>query len=326
MLPYRPPWLGRIGTVVALTTVATIGLSFAPSEAAAFCRSTTCREVNKDDCPKDENECPTTGAKLFWPTRCVGYAMNAQATQDLDPGDARAVVRKAFQAWSDVPCPAGGAASMTFEEREPISCHRGEYNKAGKNVNVVLFQDDDWKYRGIHATLAKTSVTFDSDTGEILDADIEVNTANNTMTLTDVNVDQDLLSVLTHEVGHFIGIAHSREGDAVMFFEYPRGSIRRALQPDDIQAVCTAYPPSRSAACNTEPRNGFSATCDTEALKSCAIASVGPASGGGIAALGVLATLTALRMRRWRKAARVARRPARLAKDPSIAVLDGSGW
>jgi hypothetical protein len=249
------------------------------SEASAFCRSTTCRTTGSKECKTDDDGCVTDGAQLFWPTSCISYATNRLGTQDLDPEETRAIIRKTFQAWSDVPCPDGRPASMTFQEREPIECKRSQYNKAEPNVNVVLFQDDDWKYRGIDGTLAKTSVTYNDETGEIYDADIEVNTANNTVTITDdpAKVQYDLQAIMTHEVGHFIGIAHSADPSAVMFASYSPGSTaQRTLTPDDVDAVCAVYPPESNVVCNTEPRNGFSATCDDAKEKSiCSVSGVG---------------------------------------------------
>lgn len=256
------------------------------SQASAFCRSTTCRTTGTKECQTDADGCPAEGAKLFWPTSCISYATNELGTQDLDPVDTRAIIKKTFQAWTDVPCAGGkGVASMAFQEREPISCKRSEYNKEGPNVNVVLFQDDDWKYRGIDGTLAKTSVTYNDETGEIYDADIEINTANNTVTISDdpKKIQYDLQAILTHEVGHFIGVAHSPNSDAVMFASYSPGSIsQRKLTPDDVDAVCAIYPPKSGVACNVEPRGGFSASCDPPGESStCAVSAPHTPRGSG---------------------------------------------
>ena len=193
---------------------------------------------------------------------------------------------------------------MTFEERDPVSCKKSEYNKDGPNLNVILFQDDDWKYRGIDGTLAKTSVTYNDETGEIYDADIEVNAANNTVTITDdpKKIEYDLQAILTHEVGHFIGIAHSPESSAVMFASYSPGSIaQRKLTPDDVEAVCAIYPPNSGVRVQLEPRGGFSPTCS--AADTSALCSVQPGGGGasyGVVAVFVGTCLLGARARRRR--------------------------
>ena len=282
--------LSRNGRIIVGGAAAFAALLFVSRDASAFCRSSTCRTTATKECPTDEDGCPTSGAKLFWPTSCVSYATNKLGTQDLDPAETRAVIRKTFQAWSDVPCADGKPASMTFQEREPVSCKKSQYNKSGQNVNVVLFQDDDWKYRGIDGTLAKTSVTYNDETGEIYDADIEVNTANNTVTITDVpnKIEYDLQAILTHEVGHFIGIAHSPLPDAVMYASYNPGSTsQRKLTQDDVEAVCNIYPPNSGVPCETEPRGGFSATCDDPEDKGiCSI--VAPGKGNADASTGAV--------------------------------------
>jgi hypothetical protein len=298
--PMRSTFAKAVVTMSALLVAVAVA-----RDASAFCRSSTCRSTGVKECQTDESGCPADGAKLFWASRCISYAVNENGTQDLDPADTREVIQKTFQAWSDVPCGEGGKdglASMTFQESDPVSCKKSEYNKAAPNVNVVLFQDDDWKYRGIDGTLAKTSVTYNDETGEIYDADIEVNAANNTVTISDnpQKIQYDLQAILTHEVGHFIGVAHSSESDAVMFASYSPGSIsQRTLTRDDVGAVCAIYPPGRAADCNVEPRGGFSATCGAEkttGLCTVASASVGaPARDGGSGrGAGSLASLAAV--------------------------------
>jgi len=295
-----------------MRTLATTLIGFAAlaltADASAFCRSTTCRSTGTKECATDRNTCPIDGAKLFWPTSCVGFSLNELGTQDLDPQETFAVIRKTFRAWTEVPCPGGGHATMTFEERGPVSCKKSEYNKDGHNLNVILFQDDDWKYRGIDGTLAKTSVTYNDETGEIYDADIEINAANNTITIADPpkKVEFDLQAILTHEVGHFIGIAHSSEGSAVMAPTYAPGSIaQRKLTPDDVAAVCAIYPPKSGLACVSEPRGGFSDSCGNVETKKglCSLSSVPAETGGGapsslaLIGLGALAAAALARRR-----------------------------
>lgn len=287
-----------------LAFAAPLGIVLASSDAQAFCRTTTCRGTADEPCEVDDDGCPATGAKLFWPTACVSYATNRLGTSRYDPEDTRAVIRKAFQSWSDVQCPDGTVASMTFMERDPVSCHKAQYNTKKPNVNVILFQDSMWKYKGLDATLAKTSVTYSDDTGEIYDADIEVNSAFNELTITDDNVDTDLQAVITHEAGHFIGLAHSPELDAVMYAQYPPHSTsQRYLSPDDVAAICAVYPQDKGFTCNTEPRNGFSASCDDDA-KTTGLCSAQPtsanASYSAVGLVGCAAVAGWRARRKWR--------------------------
>src|SRR5205823_3150906 len=110
--------------------------------------------------------------------------------------------------------------------------------------------------------------------------------ANNEVTITDdpQKVQYDLQAILTHEAGHFIGIAHSPDANAVMYASYNPGSTtQRTLTDDDIGVVCEIYPPNSGVACNTEPRGGFSATCDDPTKSGlCSAAPTATASANGM--------------------------------------------
>ncbi len=171
-------------------------------------------------------------------------------------------MRQAFQAWENADC-GGGRPAVAVEIFDPVSCDQQEYNQRGGNVNLVAFRDTEWPYMGSGNTLALTTVTYNLDTGEIFDADLEVNsTGNIDITTTDDTVVYDLLSILTHEAGHMLGIAHSVDPTATMKVEYEPGDLElRTLAPDDAAAVCAAYPPPDLGTCDSTPRHGFKATC-----------------------------------------------------------------
>ena len=305
----------RWPTAVLFTaTVAVLGA--ATGTAGAFCRSTTCR----GDCPTDGEGCPSTGKPLFWPRTCLGFSLQKNGTQSLDLADVRLAVQKSFQAWSELPCPGAGAgdagsslgpASMTFSALEDVACAKSQYNTDGANVNVVLFRDDDWTYKGIDGTLAKTAVTYADRTGEIFDADIEINAAFNDLSVTDTNVHYDLRTIVTHEAGHFIGLAHSPDPVATMYATYAPGTFAgRALGDDDVAAICAVYPPGRQGACDPTPKGGLGATCADPAKSGCVLAPArGEARGdsadppfealGGCGAFAALA-LASRRLRRRR--------------------------
>lgn len=249
------------------------------------------------------------GTPLAWPSRCVGFSFQAQGTQKLVPEDTRDAVFGAFATWSEHECPGGGTASLAFSPTEDVSCKLPQANTTGGNVNVVFFRDDEWPYRGIDGTLATTTVTYDGD-GTIWDADIAVNAAFNDVTLDLDDPRYDVPSIVVHEVGHFLGIAHSDDYDALMAPTYSPGAVNRELTEDDVAALCAIYPPDRDARCDLEPRGGFASAC-TETVDEPAGDDEGggcqAAPGGdhdwtlaGLSASAILAWTAARRRRTWK--------------------------
>jgi hypothetical protein len=201
--------------------------------------------------------------------------------------------------WGHVACPGSGAPpSLESKNLGPVSCDKHEYNDQqktfGGNANIIIFRDDVWVESSASAapgsTLAITTVTFNVNSGEIYDADIEVNsTSVSKISIgTPVPGDSfDLQSILTHEVGHFLGLAHSNvpcdgTGCATMDATYQKGSEDfRTLEADDIAGICTIYPPGRSATDNgCMPRHGFSSDCGSSGSKGCCTTAPGSKSAG----------------------------------------------
>ena len=291
------------------------------TDAEAFCRSTTCT----GDCPRDEYGCKTTGAELAWPSMCVGYSLQADGTVNLPMVQVRKVIANCFVTWSDLDC-EGEPATLAFSELDDVGCHRTEYNEDSGNANVVLFQDTNWDYDSIENNLAKTTVTFDPDSGEIFDADIEINHAFNEFTVSDQNVVYDLQSVVTHEVGHFVGLDHSDLYDATMTPGYDEGTTElRTLDTDDIDAACAVYPPGRQVSCDPEPKNGLTYDCSSEGGGDegggdgggCAVAPAGAGGAGSSAgdrgaAVTLLVALALVDRRRRRRRGAAGRKMARV--------------
>ncbi len=260
----------HVGAVVAFVLVSLLG----GGSAHAYCRtSTTYTETHEGHVcspPKSDD----SGVPVAWWTPRVTYSIQEDASAQVNFSTAQKVVRSAFDTWMGVDC-GDGSPRIEVVETEPAVCGEYEYNKEKGNANVIFFVDSGWPYQP--SALALTNVTFQVDTGEIYDADMAINTANFQFTTGDTMVESDLLSVVTHEAGHFLGLAHSPVGEATMRPGYTLGSKDlRDLAADDRAGICDVYPPGAIAeVCDSTPRHGFSVECaenqpapDPEAEKS----------------------------------------------------------
>ena len=143
-------------------------------------------------------------------------------------------------------CPGGGTpAHRRSREGPPVDCDKHEYNQNAGNANIIIFRDDTWPYEGSGNTLALTTVTYNLDTGEIYDADMELNSADNHFT---ARRHQRRLRPALHR--------HPRDGPLPRPrpLARPRRHHVPELQPsapptcatsraDDIAGICAIYPP-----------------------------------------------------------------------------------
>ena len=276
----------------------------APRTASAFCRTTTCDPTLGECTPLDAPGCYSGGKPLVWTSRCVGFSVAHAAGPGVSLDAFQATANAAFATWQAVSCD-NAPVSLSFTDNGVAACDRVEYNDTKPNAHVILFRRDVWPYMSATSTIALTTVTFDRDTGEILDADMELNAIGNTFTTADTAVDADLQSIITHEAGHFIGFSHSSVHAATMYFSYEKGSTSlRHLDADDVAIACLAYPPKRVAGCDASPKNGFSPQCASEQPAAsvektgcgCRTAASAPTSLAWVAALGAIAALRRRRL------------------------------
>jgi hypothetical protein len=248
--------------ITRLTSALLGGAVFAlAAQSSAFCRATTCTDTS---CDRDANNCLTTGTPLFWASSCmqVYVQANGAPTQGISFDAAKASVGRAFNAWLTADC-GGGAPYLDVQVLGPITCDTAEYNSTQRNANIVLFREDDWPYVGAEDALGFTDLHFDANTGELWDADLEVNAFEYRFSVGDPVTANDLDAMLTHEAGHMLGLAHTLVSDATMFATYTPGSkSQRTLADDDVQGVCTEYPADRMPSTTScAPRHGFSDAC-----------------------------------------------------------------
>lgn len=170
--------------------------------------------------------------ELLWPDRNLSFGVHASG--GVDP----TVAQAAFAAWAAPDC-----SDVRFTYVGLVS--------ADDPVSQVTALDVGWAAAGFPVdAVAITETRFDPATGRIDGADIVLN--RDLFTFGDVDAGcgtstYDTLSVLTHEVGHYVGLGHTRAftggvDDPTMAPQVGAcDTSKRTLADDDVAGLCHLY-------------------------------------------------------------------------------------
>lgn len=292
------------------------GICVWASPAGAYCRAKACdtkpayddiwQEEEDPPCFRDSYGCQIEGPPLHWGQSCLSFTVQKDGSpvRGIDYDTIHDVVALAFSTWLAADCGSGYTPSFAISDYGAAECNVPQYNQSDPNSNVVMFRDDGWnKDYDAFNTLALTTLSYNTETAEIYDADIEIDSAEwNFVASDEVLPDEvDLQAVVTHEVGHFLGLSHSDYAGATMWANYQGGETQqRTLHQDDIDGICSIYPPGQAVdTAHCDPRHGFSTECQDDKVDSgCA---VGAPEGQAPAWLGVFGALAGFGLLRRRR-------------------------
>lgn len=295
-----------------LASLAALAIVCAPATAGAYCR-TTSKAVPRDFSPTPDQPCWTQGLPLYWKNACVGFAMQKSASTQISFDDAVQNLTAAFAKWKGASCPStSGSSSVSIEVRYlgAATCDQVQYNRDTSigNANVIMFRDGAWPHDDPNNTIALTTVTYDPTTGELFDADMEINSNQQKFSLADPPPADKIgfLAAITHEAGHFLGMAHTNDTSATMFAQYKPSMSN--LASDDIAGICSVYQPDGTrvtatgpvpeGTCDATPRHGFLSECGAP-KSGCQESSSGSAAGSWLVVLGALSIVIARVRRRF---------------------------
>lgn len=298
-----------------VTIVAAAALFLAPAAAQAFCRTTTVAVPADFSPPATGEGCFADGLPLYHQSQCIPYHLLANESAVLPRAALSNAFSKAFSAWtSSNPTCSPGVSGI---ELAPVTDTKiVDYVTGQRGNNVFGVVQGPWPYAGGSDTLSLATLTFNVETGQIYDADMEIREDLPWSIAGQPSAESyDLQAVLTHEVGHVLGLAHAQHKDAVMAPSYSAGSIsQRALSADDQQAICAVYPDRQTRAtsagvtastpCDLSPGTSSGSTCGEPSIThGCAAGAPGPSRDGAFAAGLCLLGALAWQIRERRRAA-----------------------
>jgi YVTN family beta-propeller protein len=171
----------------------------------------------------------------------LGYVIHEDGAPGISDGSDFTAIQDGFLAWTAVP---GAEVTVDFLGTTP-----DPDANAVDMVNTVTFADPDYPFpSGVLAVGLSTSYltpVVDGATvirpGQIIDTDMIFNPTEDFQTLTDGS-GIDIRSIVTHEAGHMLGLAHSAVQTSTMFFVLPPGTDASVLSVEDEMAMFRAYP------------------------------------------------------------------------------------
>lgn len=180
----------------------------------------------------------STGMPVRWNRAEIVVMMDSRGTDDV-PGDLEfEAVSRSMDTWNAVACP-----HPLLKDGGRVS---GVSPGLNTKTNLMIWHEDpaDWSTPGMNHVIALTTLYFDDRSGIAAKFDMEFADFAYSFTVTDslALTQTDVENTVTHEFGHVLGLDHSNDREATMYFSASPGDItKRTLAEDDIAGLCTIY-------------------------------------------------------------------------------------
>jgi Matrixin len=288
----KPVW------VAAASIVALVAHT---SPAQAYCLLHTCKDVSEADaalsmslepytCERTDG-CISEGHQLYWDSNCLTFGVSPvnASVLGMEPEEFRDIIEDAFKVWEGLDCGGGKHPGLSVVGVGLVDANGGFFCEAEPYANLSVWSLITRWDRPDNA-LGYTSSTHNRKNGEVFDADVELNL--NKIRLDHENRPADYPIVVgriaVHEAGHFLGLAHSEDQDAVMYASYDSNDLfTREVNQDDIDGICALYPPRDvdcsepgyvEAALNEEACEAAAAANESEEEAGCTVSPRGATS------------------------------------------------
>ncbi len=239
------------------------------------------------------------GVPLQWFVPSVELGV-APIPERFDALETTRAIDASIAAWTALPC---DPPQLTAAIDDDAALNDSD----AKNSLVWVTDPAVWSARGFSATeLARTLIIHKVMSGTIVDADIAVNVGGFDFSVSETCVVDryDLRSTLTHELGHFFGLDHSRDPEATMRAKNDAGDCdMRTLHADDSAGFCATYDRPERPEPDPEPEVVERVEPAAEVVEAIAPRADDGCAGGGAGLLGFCGAMLARRATASRRSA-----------------------
>lgn len=186
----------------------------------------------------------SSGFYVRWPSAApiLTVAVDTASSQDISASNAETIIRASI-------------AQYSSQTRITLTGSYGSYPDV-TGVNTINFTTQPYFSSGV---IAVTNVSYSATSGIITEADIFLNELFTFTTSTNpASGTYYLGDVVTHELGHFMGLSHSEVQDSTMMYSLFRGQY--TLSEDDLSGLNSIYPKSNLGNISGKVIGGKSAT------------------------------------------------------------------
>lgn len=275
----RPLRNQRHPSLLRLACAAGLGLIIVLLPAIAMGYKVKTTEANVDWDPREDLENTTETTPIRWFDSMVPYRISGTSIEGLSHDDFVDIVNQAAQIWTNtLRSPESveqGKACLPELTNDGLSENTtGSYANATDGENTVYFILDPETWTGERGydskSLAMTRITNNPTTGQIVEADIEINAAAFNFSNPPESVESEtrrLGYTIEHEFGHLVGMGHSEVEASLMFATTTDDIVAfpLVLDNDDVEGACYLYQdvevniitpasPATEGGCNGAPR------------------------------------------------------------------------
>ena len=177
------------------------------------------------------------GKNLAWASPNITWRLNTAGSDSIDDDSHIAAIEHGFQVWEDV---TGSTINFTR------GADTDSIDPAPNGTHIVGFDENNSSgyFPPGSGIVAITPISFNTSNGNVLDADILFNGSQFTFSTDGTAGTFDVQDVLTHEIGHFVGLDHSPQVSGTMWPFVSTGQwLHRSLTADEeagASAIATA--------------------------------------------------------------------------------------